>query len=209
VRDVQNDKPDAEAAVRSACEAGDFRAATTAALEAYGPQVLSFLTARLRSASDGDEAFSLFAEDLWKGLPGFGFRCSVRSWAYALARNAANRHASAPQHRRERNLAISNHPSVANVIAQARSATAVHQRTDVKAKIRALREQLPPEDQTLLILHVDRGLAWRDLAIVMHDQGEQLDDEALTRESARLRKRFERVRSTLRELAIAEGLLQG
>ncbi len=28
---------------------------------------------------------SLFAEDVWTGLRSFGFRCSVRTWAYTLA----------------------------------------------------------------------------------------------------------------------------
>jgi RNA polymerase sigma-70 factor, ECF subfamily len=206
VSDTSKHRPEIEAAVRAACESSDFRAATTTALEAYGPEVLSFLIARLRSQSDGEEAFSMFAEDLWKGLPGFAFRSSLRSYLYVLARNAANRYASAPHNRRERNITFSAHASA--VIDQARSATQVHKRTDVKTKIRALREQLPLEDQTLLILHIDRGLAWRELAMVMHEDGEHLDEEALTREAARLRKRFERVRETLRELATAHGLLE-
>lgn len=95
------------------------------------------------------------------------------------------------------------------LIDRARSATQMHQRTDVKDKIRALRERLPQEDQTLLILFVDRNLPWREIAMVVHEQGEQLDDAALDREAARLRKRFERVKSELKALAIAEGLLKG
>jgi RNA polymerase sigma-70 factor, ECF subfamily len=209
VSDAPSDKSEIEAAIRTRFDAGDLGGAATHALEAYGPEVLSFLGARLRSQSAAEETFSMFAEDLWKGLANFGFRCSVRGWLYTLARNAANRYATAPHNRRERNLSFSGNSSVSNVIEQARSATQVHQRTDVKAKVRALRERLPLEDQTLLILHVDRNLPWRELAMVMHEEADKLDDEALTRESARLRKRFERVRATLRELAVAEGLLKG
>jgi RNA polymerase sigma-70 factor, ECF subfamily len=194
--------------IRAACDKHDFQVAATRALEAYGPEVLSFLTARLRAKSDGEEAFSMLAEDLWKGLPGFEFRCSVRGWLYTLARNAANRYATAPQNRRGRNLPLSSHGSVLAVIERARSATQIHKRTDAKEKVRSLRERLPLEDQTMLILHVDRGLPWRELAMVMNEQGEQLDDEALAREASRLRKRFERVKATLRELAVAEGLLK-
>ena len=40
----------------------------------------------------------------------------------------------------------------------ARSRTNMHKRTEMKQRVRALREQLPIEGQTLLILHVDRGL---------------------------------------------------
>ncbi len=199
----------AEGAIRVAWEAQDFQAAATLALEAYGQEILSFLTARMRAVSDAEEAFSMFAEDVWKGLPGFGFRCSMRGWLYALARNAANRYASSPQRRAGRNVPLSRDGAVSALIDRARSATQMHQRTDVKDKIRALRERLPQEDQTLLILFVDRNLPWREIAMVVHEQGEQLDDAALDREAARLRKRFERVKSELKALAIAEGLLKG
>jgi RNA polymerase sigma-70 factor (ECF subfamily) len=162
----------------------------------------------MRARSDAEEAFSIFAEHLWKGLSKFEFRCSLRGWLYTLARNAANRYVSAPHHRRERHHTSPGDASVSAVIEQARSATEIHRRTSVKEKIRALRERLPLEDQTLLILHVDRGLPWRELAMIMHEDGESLDEAALTRESARLRKRFERVRDALREFAIEEGLLK-
>jgi RNA polymerase sigma-70 factor (ECF subfamily) len=205
---VSEPQSEIDQAIRTACENKDFQSAATRILAIYGPEVLSFLNSRLRSQSDGEEAFSMFAEDLWKGLPGFEFRCSVRGWLYTLARNAANRYATAPQNRRARNLSVSDQESVSAAIARARSATQVHKRTDVKEKVRSLRERLALEDQTLLILHIDRGLPWRELAMVMHDEGERLAGEALTREAARLRKRFERVKSELRELAIAEGLLK-
>jgi DNA-directed RNA polymerase specialized sigma24 family protein len=95
------------------------------------------------------------------------------------------------------------------MIDRARSATEAHRRTAVKDRIRALREQLPDDDQTLLILHVDRALPWREIAMVMAEEGEPLEGEALDRESARLRKQFERVKRQLKELAIKEGLLKG
>jgi DNA-directed RNA polymerase specialized sigma24 family protein len=95
-----------EEAVRTAVRANQLEVAATRALEAYGKEILSFLVARLRSKSDGEEAFSVFAEDFWKGLPDFAFRCSVRGWMYTVARNAANRYASSPQLRPARNLTM-------------------------------------------------------------------------------------------------------
>ncbi len=199
--------PAAEASIRTACEARDFGLATARAFEAYGSEILSYLIARLRSHGDGEEAFSMFAEDLCQALPAFEFRCSVRGYLYTLARNAGNRYATAPQNRRERNLPISAQASLSAVVERARSETALHKRTEVRDKLRALREQLPEEDQTLLILHVDRALPWSDIAMVMHESGTALAGEALARESARLRKRFERVKAELKSLAIEEGLL--
>ena len=199
---------DAEQAVERACRAGELDLAATRALEAYGPEILSFLGARLRSASDGDEAFSMFAEDLWKGLPGFGFRCSVRGYLYTLARNAANRWASSPANRHDRNLSVSAQASLSVLLAHTRTGTELYKRTDVKDRFRALREQLPEEDQTILILHVDRALPWREIAMVLSERGDALDDDGIDKESARLRKRFERIKAELKELAVKAGLLK-
>jgi len=53
----------------------------------------------------------------------------------------------------------------------------------------------------LLVLRVDKGLAWNDLARVMYaEDGPLLDDEGLKREAARLRKRFQHVKERLLEL---------
>lgn len=74
-----------------------------------------------------------------------------------------------------------------------------------------MREKLPADDQALLVLRVDRKMAWRDLAIVMSTGGylpaDSIDEDALARETARLRKRFERVKSELKRLAKEAGLL--
>lgn len=154
-----------------------------------------------------EEAFSMFAEDLWKGLPGFGWRCSMRGWAYALARNAANRLATAPGQRPERNLALVTDATAQQIMQEVRSTAQAYRQTEVKDRVRALRGQLPPDDATLLVLHIDRGLPWRELAVVMHDGEEPLDAEALDREAARLRKRFERIKAELKRMAREQGLI--
>jgi RNA polymerase sigma-70 factor, ECF subfamily len=195
-----------EQAVRDACDAKDFDAAATRALEAYSSEIISFLCARLRSSSDGDEAFSMFAEDIWTGLPQFAWRCSLRTWAYTLARNAANRYKVSPQNRDERNLTLAKSDRLSALIDRERTRTQLHRRTEVKNQFRALREQFDPDDQTLLILRVDRDMAWRDIAIAMSGDAD-LDDDAITREAARLRKNFERLKSELRRAAEAAGLV--
>lgn len=72
----------------------------------------------------------------------------------------------------------------------------------MKASIRRLREQLSKEEQSLLILRVDRGLDWQDLAPIW--AGDREDD--LAKEAARLRKRFQRTKAKLRRLAEEAGL---
>jgi RNA polymerase sigma-70 factor (ECF subfamily) len=197
---------DREPVIRAAFDAGQMDTAARVALETYGDEIASFLHARLRSSSDAGEVFSMFAEDLWTGLASFEWRCSVRTWFYTLARNAASRYAASPHARAGRQLPLSQSDSVSAVVARLRTATNVYQRTTVKDRFKLLREQLDPEDQTLLILRVDRGLSFRDLAIAMSGDL-SLDEEARTKEAARLRKAFERIKLLLREMAEREGLL--
>jgi len=198
---------DYEAAIRTACEAKAFDRATQLALEAYGKEILSFLYSRVRNPSNAQDAFSTFAEDIWTGFPGFGFRCSVRTWMYTVARNAAARVMASPDRRAARNLTISNVDEISALVARLRTETDAFQRTDVKDRFAALRDQLSPDDQMLLILRVDRGLSFRELALTMNGDTE-LDEAAIVREAARLRKAFERVKVELRVLAEQAGLLR-
>ncbi|MFM2418346.1 MAG: hypothetical protein RL385_3069 [Pseudomonadota bacterium] len=175
--------------------------------QSYGDEILSFLLARLRNPSDAREVFSMFAEDLWTGLAGFGWRCSVRTWLYTLARNATARYLVGSHKKGERNLSLGQLESQAALEDRLRSATDVYRQTAVKDRFRLLREQLDEEDQTLLILRVDRGLSFRELAIAMSGDAE-LDEQSLSKEAARHRKAFERVKLELREAAEREGLLK-
>jgi RNA polymerase sigma-70 factor, ECF subfamily len=75
----------------------------------------------------------------------------------------------------------------------------MHLRTEIKDKVAALREQLDEEDRTILILRVDRKLAWQDIARVLAE--EDISGSEATKRSAALRKRFERIKERLRKLA--------
>ena len=193
--------------IRRAFDTGDLQAAARLTFERYGREVSSFLRARLRGEDHGQEAFAMFAEDLWSGIANFGWRCSMRCWVYVLARNAANRYAKSPERRRDRNLPLSQHPSLLARQETLRSPTEPHRDTTVKQRMRALRERLDPDDQTLLILHVDRALTWPEIALVLHDDASPLEGADHSRAAARLRKRFERVKAEFRRLAREEGLL--
>jgi RNA polymerase sigma-70 factor, ECF subfamily len=193
--------------VREACDVRDYDRAASLTLGRYGGELLAFVSARLRSAADGEDVFAAFAEKLWLGLPQFEWRCSLRSWCYRLARNAANDFLSLAHHRRELNLAPEAHARLSQLVDRVRTNTRAYLKTAVKDRMQELRETLEPDDQMLLILRVDRGMAWRDLAVAMSDDDATPSDAALDKEAARLRKRFERVKDQLRELARADGLL--
>ena len=185
--------------LRALIAADQLDDATARALRGFGPEVLAWLHATVGSETEASDAFALFAEELWKSLRRYDQRCSMRTWCYMLARHAAYRVREARA--KGKALPLSQAP-VDALAAEVRETTLVHLRTETKDRVRALREQLDPDDQTLLILRVDRDLGWRDIALVM------LGDEAPTADvdklAVALRKRFERVKARLRELVAAD-----
>ena len=189
----------AERAIRGLCEAGDHAEAATAALQAYGVELLGFLRALAGDHDLAAEAFAELGEDLWKGLPRFRWEASLRSWLYALARNALAQLRRDPRRRVDRNLPLSIAPELA---AAARTITREIQRTEVKDEFRALREQLDPEEHEILLLRLDRGMAWKDIARILGG-ADDVDARA-----AALRKRFERAKQRLKKLAIERGLIR-
>ena len=99
-------------------------------------------------------------------------------------------------------------PAAAGVIEEAlvRTVTRPYLRTEVKSELTRLRESLDPEDQLLLILRLDKDLAWRDIALVFADGDADADLERL---AATLRKRFQSVKDRLRQMARKSGLTSG
>lgn len=197
-----------EGQIRAHCEAQQWGPAATAALRGYGPEVLGYLSAMCRTETDAAEVFSIFCEDMWKGLPRFRWQSSFRTWAYTLARHALYRLGRDPQRRRERNVAPSDSPEVLELAEQVRTTTMIHLRTETKNKFTALREQLDPDDRTLLILRVDRKLAWNEIAAIMANEDDPTPEQ-LRRGAATLRKRFERAKERLRKLAADQRLIPG
>lgn len=195
-----------EGQIHAYCDAQQWGPAATAALRGYGPEVLGYLSAMCRTETDAAEVFSSFCEDMWKGLPRFRWQSSFRTWAYTLARHALYRLGRDPQRRRERNAAMSDSPEVLDLAEQVRTTTMIHLRTETKNKFTALREQLEPDDRTLLILRVDRKLAWNEIASIMAE-GEEPTPEQLRKGAATLRKRFERAKERLRKLAADQRLI--
>ena len=170
-----------------------FDEAAHAALERYGPELLGFLAAHLASESDAAEVFAQLTEDLWRGLPAFVGRSSVRTWLYVLARNAASRWRRSPWAQDKRR---SGDDKLDTLVAVARERTPLWRRTTVKDRFREIRESLDPDDRALLTLRIDRELSWNDVA------------EILGAEPEKCRRRFFDLKAELRERARDLGLLE-
>jgi RNA polymerase sigma-70 factor (ECF subfamily) len=197
-----------EAEIRRRAEARDFTGAAEAAMRGYGREIYELLAALHRRDDDAGEVFSLFAEGLWRGLPGFAWRSSFRTWAYAVAHKASLRYRRDVRRRAARHLPLPDPSSLSALVAEVRSATRSYLRTERRSRFAELRASLPPEDQALLMLRVDRRLPWSDLARVLHEEdGDPLEGKALEREAARLRKRFQLLKEKLYEMGRREGLV--
>ena len=124
----------------------------------------------------------------------------------AIARNAAHQFVTSPHRRRDRNRALSAE-EVAELVHKARTETAAYLRTHNRDAVRRLRAQLNEQERLLLLLRVDRGLSWRETALVLSGLSEVPDESELAPRAARLRKQFERVKERLIALAREQGLV--
>ena len=179
-----------EELVKERLAAGDHRGAATLALREHGPKILGYLQVVLRDDADAADAFSVFAEHLWRGLEGWRGEASLRTWAYKLAWNAALNLRDEAWRRHGRRF----RPSEASRLAdEIRTKTVVRVERQ-RAHLASLRAELTVEEQTLLVLRIDQALAWDEIAEVLATPEEKPD-------AAMLRKRFERLKERLGKLA--------
>jgi RNA polymerase sigma-70 factor (ECF subfamily) len=198
---------DEEASIHEACGRGDAAAAVTLLLQGYGPELFGYLSALLHDEQQARETYCLLAEDLWRGLPNFEWRCSARAWAYALARNARSRYLLAQRRSAANKEVLASLAWLQELVERTGTSTPIHLRSEVKSRIREIRSRLPEDEQTLVMLRVDRRLSWKELAIVLGAVADEHSASELARATARLRQRFQAVKEKLRKLVEADGLL--
>jgi RNA polymerase sigma-70 factor (ECF subfamily) len=191
-----------EAALHALCRREEYSAAVELAMRSYGPELRRLMASVLHHPELAKDAFGVFSENLMKGLPGFRWESSFRTWAYRLARNACYHQLHTPAAREQ----PVSEPG-ANEEQRQRTDTQPWQRTVVKERFRALRERLEPHERMLLMLRVDQRQPWTEIARVMSDPDEPMTREALNRRATALRQQFQRVKARLRTLAIEQGVI--
>jgi RNA polymerase sigma-70 factor (ECF subfamily) len=182
--------------VRGALAAGDPARAATAALRGLGPGVLRYLRSHLRDEAAATDAFSVFAEHLWKGLPEFRGEATLRGWAFRLAHHAALNVRNEAFRRRGRRLETTEASKIAEEV---RTRTFVRVERERQA-LEELRAALSEDDRALLALRVDQKLPWAEIAEALAAGGEPIDP-------ATLMKRFERLKGRLAAMARERGLV--
>lgn len=180
---------DPEDRIRQLLAAGDTRGAATEAMRAFGPKILGYLRSILRDEADAGDAFSVFAEHLWRGIGTFRGESSFRTWAFKIAYNAALNVRNEAWRRLVRQFETGEASRLADEI---RTKTAVREERQ-RTKLDAIREQLTAEEQTLLTLRLEQKLSWEEIADVLSASEPGVDPAAL-------RKRFQRLKDRLAEL---------
>ncbi|BDG10703.1 RNA polymerase sigma factor [Anaeromyxobacter paludicola] len=186
-----------EARVRALLAAGDERGAATEAIRGLGPDVLRYLRTVLHVEDDARDAFSRFAENLWRGLPGFRGEAGLRTWAFRIAWNAALHLRDEAWRKRGRPF----HPGEASALAEevrTRTVVRVERQRDALARLRAA---LSPEEQSLLTLRLEQQLPWGEIAQVLAADGAPASADTVS-------KRFERLKERLARLAKEQGFLE-
>ena len=165
------ERDELERHIRAACDAGNDDAGATLAIKGYGAGIYGFLASLHHEEADAADVFAIVSENLWRGLPRFAWESTLRTWAYTIARHASVRQHKGAQRRARGVVPVSQQVSV--LAAEVRTATRPFLKTEQKDGFARLRESLHAEDQMLLVLRVDRDLAWNDLARIMLGEGER------------------------------------
>jgi RNA polymerase sigma-70 factor, ECF subfamily len=188
--------------VRAHVARGAIQDAATLSLRQLGPEVFGFLAGVLGNDADADEVFAATSERLWRSLATFEWRCSLRTWAYVIARREVDRFRRGARRHVDGRVPLS---GLEEILAVARTS-----RTQRSAKLRTLlqlRDELTSDDRMLLVLRVDRELAWEEIALAFAENAEKCSEEERKREAARLRKRFQLLKKWLTQRAKSAGLL--
>jgi RNA polymerase sigma-70 factor, ECF subfamily len=178
-----------DAQVRGLVHAGSERQAADLLLTRLSPELRPFLHRLLGDVALADEAHSNTCERLWRGLASFRWECSLRSWSYIIARREASRCRA----RHARDGVQQTTLSKADQVAARLGSTAGTISTTRRDQLDGLRASLSDEDRDLLVLRVERGLAWKEIAAAFLEENES-NPEAIGREAARLRQRFRSIR---------------
>ncbi len=174
---------------------GAFDEAATWVLRKYGPEVMAWLLALERDVEEARDVYAIVSAAIWRSMPSFRGDCSLRTYAYAVARGQLAR-SQRTRARRPPQVPLSR--EVESLAAQRRTSTAEYLRPGARERLVALRESLDEDDRVLLTLRLNRQLSWREIARVLGAE-DAAGGAGLERQAAALRKRYERLKEKFRD----------
>ena len=160
--------------VKNLLAEAQIEGAAQTALDAYGAEIFGFLIGVLQDFASARKVYAVVSQRAAGEIATFAWHTSLRVWLYGLARAALS-------DRRERARAIA--PPHAETLA-----TVSRRPIGVTRAIAALRRELTEEERELLILRIDRGLDWTQLATTTLREGAPADE--ISRETRDLQARM-------------------
>jgi RNA polymerase sigma-70 factor (ECF subfamily) len=181
------DTPALDARVRALLDQGDLAGAIDLAIRGVHARVIRYIRSVVRDEDLAGEAYSELAEDLCRGLPGFRWQASLLTWCFRLAHHACLRVKDDAWRRRR--VPLSRGP--ASRLAESLRIADTPARLEGHARrLERLRARLTVEEQSLLALRVDQELAWAEIALVFHENGDDVHVNALQKRWQRLREKL-------------------
>jgi RNA polymerase sigma-70 factor (ECF subfamily) len=189
----QQQHPSVDAEIKAHCQRGELDEAAHKAIRHYGPGVLGWLLGICPSGAIAEDIFQNFCFDLWSGLLSFRWESSLYTWSYRVAWNSFYRFQQGERRHQ--------HGRLSDICSQwAVEASSIHsklQRQQTQTRLVELRQQLPEDLQSVLILRLDREFSFAEIAHVLD----------LSEDNAR--QKFQRAKNKLKDMAQREGLLSG
>lgn len=187
--------PSSATQLRLRSEHANFTGAMLQIFQRYAVEVRAFLRARTSSRASMEEVFSVFSEDVWKGLPHYRSQGHPRGWVYAVARNALARHVRFKQRWRHRHVAL----DLDELEPEMRRS--ISAQLGNIAQLEPLLERLDEADRRLLEQRLVLSRPWREIAIESASARGDATQAEIAKESARLRKRYQLLLQSLRARA--------
>ena len=97
---------------------------------------------------------------LWRSLPSFGGRCSLRTWVYRVAHNVAATHVWRRRRHASKNLVSLDD---IDIVSEAQAIDAAVDEANMLARLHALIQRLKPLDRQVFVLYLE-GLSVDEIA---------------------------------------------
>lgn len=189
------DTPEINERVAKLLADGDTSEACELIIQTHGQAIFGMLIGVLHDEDRAQDVFQHFSIELWKSLDRFQGRSSVYTWSYVIARRAISAHLDKDRRTPEVQLRTAQEKAI--VARWTRTITDEWHKTETKFRFRELCEGLPEEDRMLVMLRIGEKMPWNQIVEIVAE--DDIDTDEAKRESARLRKKFERVKDKLRD----------
>lgn len=163
--------PDDDVEIRGAIRRGDLRDALTRIDGRFGTALYRFVRNLLGADDLSDDVYQSVLIEVYRDLPTFGGRSSLRTWLFSIARHRCLDALKANRRRAARFESTADAPEVADLGPRADDRMSDEQ---VLAALERCLDELPPELRMVLLLRFQEGFGYDDIARITRLRNETL-----------------------------------